>query len=199
MEKRTSKKDSKSLEIIRFLVIGVVATGFDFLTKLLVSSWMKGLDSWLILGISTLAGFVIGVIVNYIFSILWVFQNVADKGAAKKQSKFWLFVLLGFVGLVISEVIFYGSHYLLINVSDINIVDGSNSPKEITKGDWGFLSDKNFWVYFAIFCISTLIVLVWNYKSRKKWIFIEPKKEEATPEKIDVEPKSAESQENEPK
>jgi putative flippase GtrA len=45
-----------------------VATGFDFLTKLLVSSWMKGLDEWLILGVSTLAGFVIGVIVNYIFS-----------------------------------------------------------------------------------------------------------------------------------
>src|SRR5574344_1760604 len=118
MKKQTTKKDSKGLEIIRFLVIRVVATGLDVLTKLLVSSWMKGLNSWLILGVSTLAGFVIGVIVNYVFSVLWVFQNVADKGAAKKQSKFWLFVLLGFVGLVISEAIFYGSHYLLISVSD---------------------------------------------------------------------------------
>lgn len=197
MKKQTTKKDSKSLEIIRFLVIGVVATGFDFLTKLLVSSWMKGLNSWLILGVSTLAGFVIGVIVNYVFSVLWVFQNVADKGAAKKQSKFWLFVLLGFVGLVISEAIFYGSHYLLISVSDINIVDGSNSPEGITKGDWSFLSDKNFWVYFAIFCVSTLIVLIWNYKSRKKWIFIEPKKENPALEPQTGEPTTTESKKDE--
>src|SRR5574344_2875001 len=126
MKKQTTKKDSKSLEIIRFLVIGVVATGFDFLTKLLVSSWMKGLNSWLILGVSTLAGFVIGVIVNYIFSILWVFQNVADKQAAKTQSKFWLFVLLGFIGLLISEGIFYGSHYLLL-LGGINIVGDRKS------------------------------------------------------------------------
>ncbi|MFA6620094.1 MAG: GtrA family protein [Bacilli bacterium] len=179
MDKQASKKESKSLEILRFLIIGLVATGFDFLTKLLVSSWMKGLNEWLILGVSTLAGFVIGVIVNYVFSVLWVFQNVADQGAAKKQSKFWLFVFLGFIGLLISEVIFYGFHYLFISVSDINIVEGSNSPKGITKGDWNFLSNKNFWVYFAIFCVSTLIVLVWNYKSRKKWIFIAPKTEEA--------------------
>jgi putative flippase GtrA len=199
MEKQTAAKDSKSREIIRFLVIGIVATGFDFLTKLLISSWMKGLNEWLILGVSTLAGFVIGVIVNYIFSVLWVFQNVADKGAAKKQSKFWLFVLLGFIGLLISEVIFYGFHYLFISVSDINIVDGSNSPKEILKGDWSFLSDKNFWIYFAIFCVSTLIVLVWNYKSRKKWIFIEPKKEGAVSETKDSEPKADDAKNDGPK
>ena len=199
MEKQTAAKDSKSREIIRFLVIGIVATGFDFLTKLLISSWMKGLNEWLILGVSTLAGFVIGVIVNYIFSVLWVFQNVADKGAAKKQSKFWLFVLLGFIGLLISEVIFYGFHYLFISVSDINIVDGSNSPKEILKGDWSFLSDKNFWIYFAIFCVSTLIVLVWNYKSRKKWIFIEPKKEGAASETKDSEPKADDAKNDGPK
>ena len=199
MEKQTAAKDSKSREIIRFLVIGIVATGFDFLTKLLISSWMKGLNEWLILGVSTLAGFVIGVIVNYIFSVLWVFQNVADKGVAKKQSKFWLFVLLGFIGLLISEVIFYGFHYLFISVSDINIVDGSNSPKEILKGDWSFLSDKNFWIYFAIFCVSTLIVLVWNYKSRKKWIFIEPKKEGAASETKDSEPKADDAKNDGPK
>lgn len=182
IDKVEKKPDSKRAEIIRFLVIGVVATIFDFGTKLLVSSWMKGLNEWLILGISTFAGFVIGVIVNYVFSVLWVFQNVADKGAAKKQSKFWLFVLLGFIGLLISEVIFYVFHYLFINVSDINIVDGSNSPKGILKGDWSFLSDKNFWIYAVIFCVSTLIVLVWNYKSRKKWIFIAPKAEETPAE-----------------
>jgi ABC-type Mn2+/Zn2+ transport system permease subunit len=106
---------------------------------------------------------------------------------------------LGFIGLLISEVIFYGFHYLFISVSDINIVDGSNSPKEILKGDWSFLSDKNFWIYFAIFCVSTLIVLVWNYKSRKKWIFIEPKKEGAVSETKDSEPKADDAKNDGPK
>src|SRR5574344_1979371 len=133
MKKQTTKKDSKGLEIIRFLVIGVVATGFDFLTKLLVSSWMKGLNSWLILGVSTLAGFIIGVAVNYIFSILWVFQNVADKNAAKKQSKLWLFVFLGFIGLFISLWIFYGSDYFFLAVTGeaINLDSGSKAPMNI--------------------------------------------------------------------
>jgi putative flippase GtrA len=178
MQKNKPNSAARGPEILRFLVIGIVATIFDFLTKLGVSSLMKGQNEWLILGISTLAGFVIGVIVNYIFSVIWVFQNVADKKAAKTQSKFWLFVLLGFIGLLISEGIFYGSHYLLL-LGGVNIVEGSNAPKEIFHGDWSFLSSRNFWIYFVIFCVSTLIVLVWNYLSRKKWIFIAPKADEA--------------------
>ena len=182
MQKNKSNSTARGPEILRFLVIGIVATIFDFLTKLGVSSLMKGQNEWLILGISTLAGFVIGVIVNYIFSVIWVFQNVADKKAAKTQSKFWLFVLLGFIGLLISEGIFYGSHYLLL-LGGVNIVEGSNAPKEIFHGDWSFLSSRNFWIYFVIFCVSTLIVLVWNYLSRKKWIFIAPKADEASQNK----------------
>lgn len=179
MDKTDAKKRSHKAEIVRFLVIGIVATIFDLLTKLLVSGLLKNTNEWLSLGISTFAGFVIGVAVNYIFSVLWVFQNVADKNAAKKQSKLWLFVLLGFIGLLISLGIFYGSHYFFLAVTSgaIDIVSGSKSPMDIFHGDWSFFSNGSFWVYFGIFCVSTLIVLVWNYKSRKKWIFIEPKED----------------------
>lgn len=179
MDKTDAKKRSHKAEIVRFLVIGIVATIFDLLTKLLVSGLLKNTNEWLSLGISTFAGFVIGVAVNYIFSVLWVFQNVADKNAAKKQSKLWLFVLLGFIGLLISLAIFYGSHYFFLAVTSgaIDIVSGSKSPMDIFHGDWSFFSNGSFWVYFGIFCVSTLIVLVWNYKSRKKWIFIEPKED----------------------
>ena len=179
MDKTDAKNRSHKAEIVRFLVIGIVATIFDLLTKLLVSGLLKNTNEWLSLGISTFAGFVIGVAVNYIFSVLWVFQNVADKNAAKKQSKLWLFVLLGFIGLLISLAIFYGSHYFFLAVTSgaIDIVSGSKSPMDIFHGDWSFFSNGSFWVYFGIFCVSTLIVLVWNYKSRKKWIFIEPKED----------------------
>jgi putative flippase GtrA len=190
MDKTTTKKYSHKAEIIRFLVIGIVATIFDFLTKLLVSGLMKNANERANLGVSTLAGFIIGVAVNYIFSVLWVFQNVADKNAAKKQSKLWLFVFLGFIGLLISLVIFYGSHYFFVAVTAgaINLVSGSKAPMNIFHGDWSFFSNGSFWVYFAVFCVSTLIVLVWNYKSRKKWIFIEPKEE--TPAEVKAEESS---------
>jgi len=182
MENTKTKPYSHKAEIVRFLVIGIVATIFDFFTKLMVSWLLKNANEWLNLGLSTFAGFIVGVAVNYIFSVLWVFQNVADKNAAKKQSKLWLFVFLGFIGLLISLGIFYGSHYFFVSVTGgvINIVNGSKTPMNLFHGDWSFLWNGSFWVYFAIFCISTLIVLVWNYKSRKKWIFIEPKGEEKT-------------------
>jgi putative flippase GtrA len=165
---------NKKLEILRFLVIGIVATIFDFLTKTLVAGLTKSWNATFNFGVSILAGFVVGVIVNYVFSVLWVFQNVADKHAAKTQSKFWLFVLLGFIGLLISEGIFFGSRYLIL-FGGVDISVGQQSPMAIFHGDWSFLSSLDFWVYFIIFCLSTLIVLVWNYWSRKKWIFIAPK------------------------
>jgi putative flippase GtrA len=196
MDNTNTKKYSKKAEIVRFLVIGIVATIFDFLTKLLVSGLMKNVNGYVSLGVSTLAGFIIGVAVNYIFSILWVFQNVADKNAAKKQSKLWLFVFLGFIGLLISLGIFYGSDYFFLAVTGeaINLDSGSKAPMNIFHGDWSFFSNASFWVYFAVFCVSTLIVLVWNYKSRKKWIFIEPKAEDAGAKEA-VEAPKAESEE----
>lgn len=199
MEKQTAAKDSKSREIIRFLVIGIVATICDFVTKLVASGLMKNIRSEVSIGVSTICGFIVGVIVNYVFSVLWVFQNVADKGAAKTQKKFWLFVFLGAIGLGISEAIFYGSYWIFIKSSGIDIDGGSKTPMKIFSGDWSFLWNLNFWMYFIVFCISTLIVLVWNYKSRKKWIFIEPKKEQPVSEIKNVEPKVKGSADDGPK
>ena len=130
-------------------------------------------------GVSVLAGFIVGVLVNYIFSVLWVFQDVKDKKAARTQSKFWLFVLLGFIGLVFHEVLNYGAG-ALFNLGGISIVDGQASVLSTIKdGTWSFLSRLDFWMWAVIFVVGTLIVLVWNYWSRKKWIFIAPKEDES--------------------
>ncbi|MCR5490855.1 MAG: GtrA family protein [Bacilli bacterium] len=170
------------MEIVRFLVIGVVATIADAGTRLVVSYFMKDANEYLTTGISVIAGFVVGVIVNYIFSILWVFQNVKDKNAAKTQSKFWLFVLLGFIGLLFHEVLNYGCG-ALFNLAGISLTQGQASVLATIKdGTWAFLWSLDFWMWFLVFCVGTLIVLVWNYWSRKKWIFIAPKEGEETNE-----------------
>ena len=101
----TNKDKSKSigLEIVRFLIVGVAATVFDFLTKLLAAKGLTalGIDGEIYVNgniqiltkaglnytLSIVCGFIIGVIVNYILSRVWVFQNVADKKTVDKNNK----------------------------------------------------------------------------------------------------------------
>lgn len=175
MEAAINSKTSRKWEIIRFLIIGVVATIFDAGTRLLVAYLLRNAPEWVATGISVLAGFIVGVVVNYIFSILWVFKNVADENRAKKQSAFWLFVLLGFIGLLFHEGLNYGSE-ALFNLGGISILAGQQMVIDTIKdGTWAFFGSINFWMWAIIFVVGTLIVLVWNYWSRKKWIFIAPK------------------------
>ena len=175
MEKAVDHKTSRKWEIIRFLVIGVVATIFDAGTRLLVAYLLRNTYEWVATGLSVLAGFIVGVTVNYVFSILWVFQNVEDENRAKTQKSLWLFVLLGFIGLLFHEGLNYGSE-ALFNLGGISIVEGQQSViNTIKDGTWSFFSNLNFWMWAIIFVVGTLIVLVWNYWSRKKWIFVEPK------------------------
>ncbi len=179
----TNKKPLKKgqlMEIVRFLVIGIVATIADAGTRLLVSYFMRNLNEFLVTGVSVIAGFIVGVIVNYVFSIIWVFQDVKDKNAAKSQSKFWLFVLLGFIGLLFHEALNYGAG-ALFKLGGISLTDGQSSVLlTIKDGTWAFFGSLDFWMWFLIFALGTLIVLVWNYWSRKKWIFIAPKEGEET-------------------
>jgi len=175
---------SRMAEIIRFLIIGVVATIFDAATRLGIAYLLEKANApeLVTTGVSVLAGFVVGVLVNYIFSVLWVFQDVKDKKAARTQSKFWLFVLLGFIGLVFHEVLNYGAG-ALFNLGGISIVNGQALVLATIKdGTWAFLSSIEFWMWAIIFVVGTLIVLVWNYWSRKKWIFIAPAQGEEKPQ-----------------
>ncbi|MCR4563005.1 MAG: GtrA family protein [Bacilli bacterium] len=180
MAQLDAKKKERLMEILRFVVIGVVATVFDAGTRILISYFMdKGnINEYLVTGVAVLGGFMVGVVVNYIFSVIWVFQNVKDKNAAKTQSKFWLFVLLGFIGLLFHEVLNYGCE-ALFNLAGISLTAGQASVLSTIKdGTWAFLRSIDFWMWALVFVVGTLIVLVWNYWSRKKWIFIAPKDEE---------------------
>lgn len=177
-----SKKQSNLFwEIMRFVLVGVLATIVDYAGKtgcayLLSKVWDTSLPvyKYLSLGLSVLAGFAISVVVNYLLSLLWVFQNVENKKSSNK--KFWLFVLLGLIGWLISEIIFYASLFILKNWS-IDIQAGSElffatvKPESFWHDVGVVFSTPDFVAYSIVFVVSTLIVLVWNYLSRKKWIF----------------------------
>ena len=69
------------MEIIRFLLVGGLATlldwGVSFLVKAILPSIM--VNSWDVSGtISTACGFIVGLFVNYFLSIIFVYKDKRD-------------------------------------------------------------------------------------------------------------------------
>lgn len=130
-------------EIIRFALVGVIASLFDLSTCYLfqfviLPSTLAPI--WLTI-ISVTMGFVVGVTVNYLCSIYMVFKSTTSKDKSRTTTGKILFLSFAVVGLLMG----YGLQYLFYDV-------------------WGV-------GYVLTFIIRTLIVLVWNYLSRKYFIF----------------------------
>lgn len=155
------KNEQLIREIIRFLIVGVIATVSDYITYNLFFYYVIPSDFrwWIIdlIFLSKTAGFVIGVTVNYILSVFIVFRNVEDKTKSRSPLGFVIFVLLGLVGLLLS----LGITYL---------------------GNVIYSLDKSFWWNSAVFVIATIIVLIYNYLSRKLLLF---KNKKAEPDVLD--------------
>lgn len=143
-------------EIIRFVIVGGVATLVDFaISSLFQYVIYPNQAIWTILPfikvtasvfISTMMGFTFGVIVNYILSILVVFKNVENKKTSRSIRGFLIFVGLGIIGLLLNIAI-----------------------KELGNSIMAY--ESSFIWFVAVFAFATLIVLIYNYISRKLILF----------------------------
>lgn len=139
-------------EIIRFLVIGGLATLIDYFVSgcvlyafepnkyshfYTVFLFNKSASN-IVTVFSTLLGFISGLLFNYIFSILYVY---IDKGNSKSPLGFVLFALLSLIGLIIN----IGGMYVGYTLLNIN--------------------------YWAMRIVLTFIVMCYNYVSKKLIIF----------------------------
>ena len=149
-------------EILRFLIVGGIATLADFgVSSLFLYVIYTDNTQLSLLGIhftkavlvSTIMGFLTGVIVNYILSIVVVFKNVENKKRSRSVLGFFVFVLLGFIGMVINLLIKEGGNAII--------------PFE-----------GHFAWFLFVFVVATLIVLVYNYLTRKFILFRAPKKKD---------------------
>lgn len=163
-------KKSIFREIVRFVVVGVVATLLDYGTYSLLAlaipnSWNPIVETIL----CTTLGFLISVIANYVLSVLWVFQNVDGKTNVKSTRNMLFFVLLSAGGLLLGTGVMVGFEALSSNVLHIDINNWI--------ADFGvhYLKSLAFWYFTLFFGIKTLIILSYNYITRKKLIFIAPK------------------------
>ena len=158
--KNFNEKHKSLCEIARFVIVGGIATLIDMFVMGLVlyafepslypkfyNVWIGGGDPKTIATvIGTGTGFVISLIVNYLLSVMFVYE---DKGNSKSFKGVTLFVVLSVIGMLINM----GGMWLGYDICGIN--------EWITK------------------IVMTLVVLVYNYITRKIFIF---KKEEVVSE-----------------
>jgi putative flippase GtrA len=87
-------------------------------------------------------GFTSGLILNYVFSLRFVFKKIDEKARRHKIRSFILFVIIGLAGLLVTEFCMYTGIILF--------------------GETQYLVVKIF---------TAGIVLLWNYLARKFFIF----------------------------
>ena len=150
--KKLNEKYPLFMEIVRFGVVGVLATVVDMAAMGVVlylfepslyphfyNVWYGGVEpSTLATVIGTGTGFVLGLFVNYFLSVLFVFS---EKGKSKSVYGFTVFAILSAIGLGIHLVGMYIGYDLL----------GINE-----------------WI---VKIILTAIVMVYNYVSKKLLLF----------------------------
>ena len=102
-----------------------------------------GLKTWKT--IATIISFSVSVVVNYIGSMKYVFERRDDMSRTKE---FIIFLVLSIIGLIINVII-------------IRALDGIDSYFK----DWPAIISR--FAYMIPKVIATLVVLVWNFVSRK--------------------------------
>lgn len=145
-------------EIFRFLIVGGTATIVDYAISYVFYHWLLPPDLiglTLSLIVSTAAGFCVGLVVNWLLSITFVFKQVTDEKKSKSSKSFLIFAVIGLIGLGLTEV---GMHL------------GVKLLPEITLfGVTEFLGEA--WKWWISKVVMTCTVLVWNYVGRKLLIF----------------------------
>ena len=127
-------------EFIRYAIVGGIAFLVDFGT-LVASQELLFKDLRHGVYISTVFGFVAGLAVNYVLSLLFVFTQKKDKGKGRTVGAFLIFGAIGLLGLFLTELGMWVGVELL---------------------DWNYMLVK---------VLVTGAVLAWNYLGRKILIF----------------------------
>lgn len=135
-------------EIFRFAIVGAVAAIFDFLAAYVVQfALLQGSTEWYVTIISTTCGFIIGVIMNYLMSTYMVYK-AAKSNLSKTAKGIVFFVFLSAIGLGIGIALQYFFYDFLFVAKGVAIFS-----------------------FPIVFVIRTLIVMVYNYLSRKILIY----------------------------
>lgn len=135
-------------EIFRFAIVGLVAAVFDFLLCFIFQFYVfSGKTQWYVTLVSTAMGFSLGVLINYLMSTFMVYKNTKSN-MSKTYKGILLFLFLAIIGLLIGM----GLQYFFYDFLNLKL-------------------GVTLFSYPLVFVVRTLIVMVYNYISRKVIIY----------------------------
>ena len=144
-------KKQRFFEIIRFLLVGGLSTILDYATTYGLGLLLTGF--WFNAAVSNTVGHIVGLLVNFFLSVIFVYKQVKNKEETKSFKAFALFVLVDIIGLLATILVMSLQDkffpVVMINVFTLEI--------DI--------------IWLLCKCVMTLICLIWNYIGRKKFIF----------------------------
>lgn len=111
---------STLMQAVRFGIVGLIAFAVDFATMLLLTEQF----AWNHFA-SAAAGYTVGLCLNYLLSIRWVFDN---RHIASPKNEFALFTAIGFSGLAVTELTLWlgtsllGIDYRLVRLGSLVLV-----------------------------------------------------------------------------
>jgi putative flippase GtrA len=157
IEKIKQTKQQLFWEIFRFLLVGGIATIADYATFYLFRNWL--LPAGLVGNIASLIlatafGFVVGLLVNWVLSIRFVYRQVRNEEESRSKKSFVIFTIIGVIGLALTEL----GVLLLVHLL----------PEITLLGVTEFLLPWDEWIAKVV---MTCIVLVFNYVGRKLFVF----------------------------
>lgn len=152
-----NKKKNLIKELLRYCVAGGTAFVFDLAVKTLFYSLILPADlgrfsifgfenEWRVI-LSTAAGFTVGLIINYIISILFVFTGENQKEKGKGIKPFLIYLAVSIVGLLVN----IGVTQLGCNLFSVERSDTI--------------------MFMLVSCVAAGVALIWNYVGRKIFVY----------------------------
>lgn len=155
-EKTKGDKPSVIKEFLRYVIVGGIAFAVDFGVFWIFRDLIfGGKDSTAIIIVSTTAGFVAGIIVNYLLSMKIVFTTEKQQQQGRNVAAVLTFAAVGLVGLGLT-----------------NLLQWLGEAEFLTTGV-GMKLDELFFNQgkLLVRCFVSGVVLVWNYVGRKIFVF----------------------------
>ena len=186
MEKKFNKDKSIFLELVRFVVIGVYGTIIDFALEgwftSMVSSKVEGVGhvaAFFIMFLISALGFLLATPATWSLTSIWGFRNVEQESEKKAKSLkgMLIFTFWAIMGLILGAVIQFFGYMICLEWSgwNINILGGFSFEKMFGEGG----DIKVFFAWAVVLVIRTAFTMVFNYVTRKLFIYKAPKEETA--------------------
>ena len=137
-------RSAQVVEFLKYCVVGGIAFVADTASLMLFYHFVFGEFSFdlLFLHIATAVGFLVGLVVNYVLSVLFVFNRPGQQEKGKSVGAFLVFGVVGLIGLALTEL------GMMLGV--------------------GLLGDR---FLLPVKIVVAGIVMVWNYLGRKIFVY----------------------------